>query len=34
MGYWYPQGYPQMQAGQFMQGMQYPYGQYYGQGFG
>ncbi|XP_076308110.1 cytotoxic granule associated RNA binding protein TIA1-like isoform X2 [Tachypleus tridentatus] len=30
MGYWYPQGYPQMQ-GQFMQ---YPYGQYYGQGFG
>ncbi|GFS72546.1 nucleolysin TIAR [Nephila pilipes] len=34
MGYWYPQSYPQMQAGQFMQGMQYPYGQYYGQGFG
>ncbi|XP_054716049.1 nucleolysin TIAR-like isoform X1 [Uloborus diversus] len=34
MSYWYPQGYPQMQAGQFMQSMQYPYGQYYGQGFG
>ncbi|XP_065310500.1 nucleolysin TIAR-like isoform X1 [Dermacentor albipictus] len=34
MGYWYPQaGYPQVQ-GQFMQGVQYPYGQYYGQGFG
>ncbi|UYV61875.1 TIAL1 [Cordylochernes scorpioides] len=31
-GYWYhsPPGYPQLQ-GQFMQ---YPYGQYYGQGFG
>ncbi|XP_023218262.1 cytotoxic granule associated RNA binding protein TIA1-like isoform X2 [Centruroides vittatus] len=34
VGYWYPQGYPQVQAGQFMQGMQYPYGQYYNQGFG
>ncbi|XP_022246327.1 nucleolysin TIAR-like isoform X1 [Limulus polyphemus] len=33
VGYWYPQGYPPVQ-GQFMQGMQYPYGQYYGQGFG
>ncbi|CAN8024012.1 unnamed protein product [Ixodes persulcatus] len=36
MGYWYPQaaaGYPQVQ-GQFMQGVQYPYSQYYGQGFG
>ncbi|XP_076362103.1 nucleolysin TIAR-like isoform X6 [Tachypleus tridentatus] len=33
VGYWYPQGYPLVQ-GQFMQGMQYPYGQYYGQGFG
>ncbi|GIY83514.1 uncharacterized protein CDAR_221591 [Caerostris darwini] len=33
MSYWYPQGFPQVQ-GQFIQGMQYPYGQYYGQGFG
>ncbi|XP_076372077.1 cytotoxic granule associated RNA binding protein TIA1-like isoform X4 [Tachypleus tridentatus] len=33
LGYWYPQGFPPVQ-GQFMQGMQYPYGQYYGQGFG
>lgn len=29
MGYWYPQGYPQMQ-GQFLQPAQY-YSQYYGQ---
>ncbi|XP_023222957.1 nucleolysin TIAR-like [Centruroides sculpturatus] len=33
MGYWYPQSYPQIQ-GQFVQGMQYPFSQYYGQGFG
>ncbi|XP_076364551.1 nucleolysin TIAR-like isoform X4 [Tachypleus tridentatus] len=33
MGYWYPQGYPPVQ-GQFVQGVNYPYGQYYGQGFG
>lgn len=33
MSYWYPQGFPQVQ-GQFIQGMQVPYGQYYGQGFG
>jgi nucleolysin TIA-1/TIAR len=30
-GYWYPQSYPQLQAGQFavQAGVQYPYGQYY-----
>lgn len=29
-GYWYPQSYSQLQAGQFaVQGVQYPYGQYY-----
>ncbi|XP_022243084.1 nucleolysin TIA-1-like isoform X1 [Limulus polyphemus] len=33
ISYWYPQGYPPVQ-GQFVQGMNYPYGQYYGQGYG
>ncbi|XP_076345959.1 cytotoxic granule associated RNA binding protein TIA1-like isoform X4 [Tachypleus tridentatus] len=33
LSYWYPQGYPPVQ-GQYVQGMNYPYGQYYGEGYG